>query len=551
MSFVARVNDGTPANTTLTAIGTISSDTSDPDTSNNSVSASAVVSTPITQTDLSIAASVVPKSVPQGQLLTFSFTVSNNGQIAATNVILNLETPSQTTFQSMAAPSVWTTQTPSVGGTGILRASIPSIDAGTSAVFTITVNVSSTATVASTITAEATITSETTDSNQGNNRASASATVVQAATAGITVAISGDINPAAVGQAVTYTITVANPGDAAATGTAAHVSVPNDATIVSQGGGSHTSSGIDFGVGSLGAGETRQFQTVVRPLNIGTITLTASATANPDVTVGRPASVTTTVVGAAPGGTLPPNTPPPGTPPPGTPPPTVLSAVRYGFHRQATVLVVTFDKDMNPSDASNHRNYVVLVSANGTDRTVPIGKVWYNTQTHQTTLRVARNIYLFHPWRLIVRGNLTDMSGVGLYSDGVAGHSFVAQMDSHSLNGPSWDAPQASRVGVNAVPAGPLATWAEKVARTVRTQPIRTTMVFGAHRSAKALNARPPVDKKFVKAQALCIVAPSSSPIDSKVERILATRRRVRKVLSRTVDTRSRIADLLGSAAPE
>ena len=83
------------------------------------------------------------------------------------------------------------------------------------------------------------------------------------------------------------------------------------------------------------------------------------------------------------------------------------------------------------------------------------------------------------------------MSGVALESDGVAGHGFATQLDSRSLNVPSWDAPQASRVGVKGVPAGPLATWAEKVARAVKTQPIRTTMVSGAHRLAKAFNARP------------------------------------------------------------
>src|SRR5205823_6182767 len=132
-----------------------------------------VVSSVVEQTDLAITAAATPDSVPQGQLLAFTFTVTNNGRIAATNVILATETPSQTTFQSMTAPGGWTTQTPSPGGTGIITASIPSIDAGTSAVFTVMVRVSPTATVASTITGVATIASESIDSNQGNNRAEA------------------------------------------------------------------------------------------------------------------------------------------------------------------------------------------------------------------------------------------------------------------------------------------------------------------------------------------------------------------------------------------
>ncbi len=76
--------------------------------------------------------------------------------------------------------------------------------------------------------------------------------------------------------------------------------------ISANGGGSQTSSGVDFSVGSLGAGETRQFQIVVRPVNTQSITLTASASADPNVTLGRPASVTTNVVGPDAGETPPP-----------------------------------------------------------------------------------------------------------------------------------------------------------------------------------------------------------------------------------------------------
>ena len=108
-----------------------------------------------------------------------------------------------------------------------------------------------------TILGDATIACETIDTNQANNRADASATVAEAGVsgvAGINVAISGSVNPAAVGQDLTYTITVTNPGNQAATGAAAHVTVPNTVLIVSMGGGSPTSSGVDFQVGSLQRG---------------------------------------------------------------------------------------------------------------------------------------------------------------------------------------------------------------------------------------------------------------------------------------------------------
>ena len=436
MTFVVHVNDNTPRATALSATATVTSDTPDPDPSNNTIFATAAVPGAITETDLAIAASVTPASVPRGQLLTFDLTVSNLGQIAATNVIMTMETPSQTTFEALSAPGGWQTQTPDSGISDIIEASIPSIDAGATAHFIVTVRVNSDAPIGSTILGDATIACETIDTNQANNRANASATVAEAdvsGVAGINVAISGSVNPAAVGQDLTYTITVTNPGNQAATGAAAHVTVPNTVLIVSMGGGSPTSSGVDFQVGSLSAGETRQFQVVVRPENPGTITVTAAVSADSGVSLGSPASVATDVVGAASGGPT---------------PPAVLSAVRYGFHQQATILVVTYDKPMNPATASNTKNYLVLDSSHGTAHTVPISRVSYNAQSHQATLRVARHIYLFRPWRLVIRGEVTDMSGVSLLSDGVAGHGFATQMDSRSLGGPAWDAPQASRVGV-------------------------------------------------------------------------------------------------------
>ena len=201
----------------------------------------------------------------------------------------------------------------------------------------------------------------------------------------------------------------------------------------------------------------------MRPENPGTITVTAAVSADSGVSLGSPASVATDVVGAASGEPT---------------PPAVLSAVRYGFHQQATILVMTYDKPMNPAAASNTKNYLVLDSSHGTARTVPISQVSYNAQSHQATLRVARHIYLFRPWRLVIRGEVTDMSGVSLLSDGVAGHGFATKMDSHSLNGPAWDAPQATRVGVKPAPTGHLAVWAEKVARAVKTRSERTIAVI-------------------------------------------------------------------------
>ena len=187
---------------------------------------------------------------------------------------------------------------------------------------------------------------ETTEPSFGHRRSATAA-------AGVTVAISGDINPATVGQAVTYTISVTNPGARLPPGRGHTCPLPKNATIVSEGSGSHTSSGIDFGVGSLGAGETRQFQIVVRPCEFRNAHAYRQRHGRPGCDNRPPASVTTTVVGAAPGDTPPPtdtaaadtgDTPPPtgDTPPPtgDTPPPTGDTPPPTGDTPPPTVLAL-------------------------------------------------------------------------------------------------------------------------------------------------------------------------------------------------------------------
>jgi hypothetical protein len=159
---------------------------------------------------------------------------------------------------------------------------------------------------------------------------------------------------------------------------------------------------VDFNVGTLGAGASHLFQIVVRPEQTGTLTLTASLSADPGVTLGQPASVATAVVAANPGEPTPlpivpgeptpptvPGEPTPRTVPSGPTPPTVptgptprtdpgqptplavQSAKRFGFHEQPTILVVTFNEDWYSDARSKPATYTVLVSANGA-RALPL-----------------------------------------------------------------------------------------------------------------------------------------------------------------------------------
>jgi hypothetical protein len=162
--------------------------------------------------------------------------------------------------------------------------------------------------------------------------------------------------------------------------------------------------------------------------------------------------------------------------------------VRYGFHKQPTILVVTFSQDVNPDQASDPANYLVSVRANGLVRAVPVGAIAYNPVTHQATLRMARHIDIHAPWWLTVRGHTHDLSGRPLVTDGVAGRDFVTRMDIHSLVGPASLAPGASRVGVIAVPTGPLASQSRNVVLVGHTQSPSASIAARTGPKAKAPN---------------------------------------------------------------
>jgi uncharacterized repeat protein (TIGR01451 family) len=439
--------------------------------------------------DLGISIDVDPAVVNPGGDVTYTITVRNDGPDAAENLALGAAVPSGSTFLSLAAPAGWTATAPSVGATGNVSASLASLDSGASAVFSLVVRANVNTPSGATLTAIASVSSDTIDSNQANNQAEASAAVAQAPSASATVAISGNINSATVGQSVTYTVTALNSSGQTATGVVVHVSVPSAGTIVSLGGGSHTASGVDFNVGTLGAGTSHQFQIVVRPEQSGTLTLTASLSADPGVILGPPASVTTAVVAANPGEPTPPPAPGEPTPPPvpgePTPPPVpgepipptvpsgptpttdpgqptplaVQSAKRFGFHEQPTILVVTFNEDWHSDARSSPAFYTVLVSANGAHRAVPIKRVYYDADAHRATLLVSRKIYIYRPWQLVVRDQVTKAGRHARGGDvaSASGQTLVTRMSLRDLAGRASHAPGAVHVGIKSVPSGPLA----------------------------------------------------------------------------------------------
>jgi hypothetical protein len=154
-----------------------------------------------------------------------------------------------------------------------------------------------------------------------------------------------------------------------------------------------------------------------------------------------------------------------------------VKAVRYGFHHQSTILVVTFRNDVNPNQVSDASSYSVVGTINGTRQAVPISRAFYNAQTHQATLLVAEKVYLYKPWQLVVQGNTTELSRLARdpqwhgHPDG----SLVIKMNRGSLVGRASKAPGAAQVGVSDVSPGKLVAGARKGRLAGVVKPLRAT----------------------------------------------------------------------------
>jgi endo-1,4-beta-xylanase len=135
--------------------------------------------------DLSTTMAAAPMTVPAGSAVAYTITVTNNtdthdasfdptdDDLPAANVALTTAVPANTTFQSLTFPTGWTCSQPAPNGTGPVRCTLPSLPAGASATFTLTVALANCAAVnGSTIAASANVTSTTADPNPAANNAS-------------------------------------------------------------------------------------------------------------------------------------------------------------------------------------------------------------------------------------------------------------------------------------------------------------------------------------------------------------------------------------------
>jgi IPT/TIG domain len=118
--------------------------------------------------------------------------------------------------------------------------------------------------------------------------------------------------------------------------------------------------------------------------------------------------------------------------------PRVKSVVRFGFHLQPTVLVITFDTPLDATSAQRVANYRILGSQG---EPVKVRSARYSAATNTITLRFVQRLDLRKTYHLTING--TPPSGVknptGTFldgaGDGAPGSNYLATVPSANLAG--------------------------------------------------------------------------------------------------------------------
>jgi uncharacterized repeat protein (TIGR01451 family) len=170
ITLVATANG--PAGTPISNTASVSSGTTDPNSANNSATATTDVNNP-TFADLAIQKSDSPDPVYPTQTLTYTLAVTNNGPDTAQSVVVTDTLPSNVTFVDCAS-----NQGGVCGGTSTAPTiTFSSLANGVTATITLHVTVNSSVTANTVITNTASVTSATSDSNPNNNSDSEDTTV--------------------------------------------------------------------------------------------------------------------------------------------------------------------------------------------------------------------------------------------------------------------------------------------------------------------------------------------------------------------------------------
>ncbi|HLX71756.1 MAG TPA: SdrD B-like domain-containing protein, partial [Verrucomicrobiae bacterium] len=249
-----------PTSGTLNNTASVSSPTSDPNTTNN-------VTPPVSTTVIPVADLGLGKSAAASVLatsnLTYTISVTNFGPSSASSVVVTDTLPAGVTFVSASGNGV--------NNSGTVNWSLGTLANG--AVSNVTVTV--TAPTSGTLNNSASVTSPTSDPNSTNNvTPPVSTTVTPVADVGL-----GKTGPSSVlaTSNLTYTISVTNFGPSAASGVVVTDALPAGVTFVSASGNGVNNSGVvNWSLGTLANGAVSNVTVTVAAPASGTLSNSAS-----------------------------------------------------------------------------------------------------------------------------------------------------------------------------------------------------------------------------------------------------------------------------------
>jgi uncharacterized repeat protein (TIGR01451 family) len=223
-TLITKVTAGTANGTLITDTATVSSSVSDPNSSNNTASATTVVGT-TAGGELSVTNAASPNPVLAAGTITYTQIVTNTGSVAATGATFTESTPANTTLVSITPPAGW-----SCAAFPPLCTN-PSVAAGSSGTFTVLYKV--TAGTASGTIINDTATVNATNQAFGSNSATATDVVASATQADLALKTAATPLSVFAGNDITYMQTVTNNGPAVASTVNFTEAVPANTTFAS------------------------------------------------------------------------------------------------------------------------------------------------------------------------------------------------------------------------------------------------------------------------------------------------------------------------------
>ena len=224
-----------------------------------------------TAADLAITKTASTSNPCAGQQVTYTITVTNNGPLAAQNVVVTDQLPAGLTLSSV---------TPTQGSWTAPLWNIGALANGQTATLTVVTTVNPNVALNTQIVNNASVTTTTLDMVTTNN--SAASTITVCTNADLSIVKTVNQNSVQAGNQVTYTLTVTNNGPSVSSGVVVTDNLPTGMTLVSATPSVGTWTSPNWSVGSINPGSSVYMTVVAQTspaLLPGNITNTATVTA--------------------------------------------------------------------------------------------------------------------------------------------------------------------------------------------------------------------------------------------------------------------------------